>query len=585
MPASPVENSNGPVGLIVKVNGAEFLSITQVMTVEVTKEIGAVPMARVSVIVNEIIANAAPDYNGDNVRLGDQISLAAYYGDGEEQTLFEGLVAALRLRTDSQRRLRLDLTCRDEAAKLLELRRSALYEQMKDSDVMSRIIRDAGLTADVETSGGAVVTQLRHAASDWEFLRILADRNGFVLIADDGKISARAPATDAEAPLGVTFGVDLIDLDVTIDAQRAISAAEIAAWNPQDQNAVSGRSGALPAMTLGDATSTAIAGVLGDRERLASTPAEIGEADLGRLADARAARSVLGAVHGRCRFQGSGRIAPGDMLQIDGAGAMFSNKAYVSGVHHRISGGSWITEAILGLPADWAVDRSGPVTAEITAPHLGLQIGKVLTVADDPDGKMRIKVSLPMIGNPPAEVWARYGQPYATSGAGIQFMPEVDDEVVIGFLGADPNAPIVLGSLHSGANAQALAPGAENKVKGIITREKLRIDFDDDKKILTLTTPGGHSISMDDDAKELKLKDMNGNSVTFSSSGIAIDSDKDVTLTAGGKIDVTATQDATVKGMNVTCQGNAGFTGKGGATAELSAGGQTTVKGALVMIN
>ncbi len=45
------------------------------------------------------------------------------------------------------------------------------------------------------------------------------------------------------------------------------------------------------------------------------------------------------------------------------------------------------------------------------------------------------------------------------------------------------------------------------------------------------------------------------------------------------------TQDATVKGMNVTCQANTGFTGKGGATAELSAGGQTTVKGGVVMIN
>lgn len=224
-------------------------------------------------------------------------------------------------------------------------------------------------------------------------------------------------------------------------------------------------------------------------------------------------------------------------------------------------------------------------TAGITAPHLGLQIGKVVTVAEDPDGKQRIKVTLPVIADPAAEIWARFAQPYASSSAGIQFMPEVDDEVVVGFLSADPNSAVVLGALHSANIAQAIAPEAENNLKGIITRADLRIDFDDDKKILKLSTPGGHSMTMDDDASELTLADMNGNQMTFSSSGIEIKSDNDITITATGKIDVTATQDATIEGMNITCDADIDFTGKGGATAEVSASGQMTVKGGVVMIN
>ena len=47
----------------------------------------------------------------------------------------------------------------------------------------------------------------------------------------------------------------------------------------------------------------------------------------------------------------------------------------------------------------------------------------------------------------------------------------------------------------------------------------------------------------------------------------------------------TAKQDAALEGMNVTVQGKVGATVKGNATAELSASGQTTVKGAMVMIN
>ena len=70
-------------------------------------------------------------------------------------------------------------------------------------------------------------------------------------------------------------------------------------------------------------------------------------------------------------------------------------------------------------------------------------------------------------------------------------------------------------------------------------------------------------------------------------------SPKDIKLTAQGGITLTATTgmkfdcqaDIQAQGLNITAQAQVAFTGKGSATAELSAAGQTTVKGALVMIN
>lgn len=588
MPSSPQENTDGALGLTIKIDGNTISDATEVSSVEIDARIGHIPEARVDIIVSEILADDAPELDGSEFRLGRAITIAAYYGDNAEQPLFEGVIMAVRLRVDARSGSRLELTCRDKAMALLELGQSVAYAAMRDSDVMSALVSDAGLTADIEATTDGTVDQLRFAASDWDYLRILSDRNGLVLIADAGKVTAKAPDTSTEAVLKVTLGVDLIELDVSVDAQRAIGSSEISAWSSQDQEAVTGTGGSLPAATLGNTSSADIAAVLGTRGRAASTAADLQQSDLNRIAKARVQRAALAMVHGHCRFQGSGAVKPGDMLEVDGTGAVFSGKAYVSGVFHELREGNWFTEAVLGLSPDWATDRSagaGPATAGITAPHTGLQIGKVMTVAEDPDGKQRIKVSLPMIASPPAEIWARYGQPYASGSAGIQFMPEVDDEVIIGFLSADPNSAIVLGSLHNGVAAQAITPEDANNLKGIVTREDLRVDFDDDKKILKLSTPGGHSITMDDDAKEMKLADMNGNSITCSSSGIAITSDKDISITATGKVDVQATQDATVSGMSVTCNGDTGFTGKGGATAELSAGGQTTVKGSIVMIN
>ena len=77
------------------------------------------------------------------------------------------------------------------------------------------------------------------------------------------------------------------------------------------------------------------------------------------------------------------------------------------------------------------------------------------------------------------------------------------------------------------------------------------------------------------------------------SGGITLSSSKDIKLTAKGgitmdatsKISGTAKSDISLDGMNVKLQAKVGATVKGNATAELSASGQTTVKGAMVMIN
>jgi hypothetical protein len=67
-------------------------------------------------------------------------------------------------------------------------------------------------------------------------------------------------------------------------------------------------------------------------------------------------------------------------------------------------------------------------------------------------------------------------------------------------------------------------------------------------------------------------------------SGIVV-TDKGIAITSHGDITLTAKGDITAKALNVTCEAEIAFTAKGTATAELSAAGQTTIKGAMVMIN
>lgn len=89
------------------------------------------------------------------------------------------------------------------------------------------------------------------------------------------------------------------------------------------------------------------------------------------------------------------------------------------------------------------------------------------------------------------------------------------------------------------------------------------------------------------------LKDQNNNSVELKPEGIFLDSPKDICLSAKGKvtidainnIEITAKADIKSQALNINSNANIAYVAKGSASAELSASGQTTVKGALVMIN
>jgi uncharacterized protein involved in type VI secretion and phage assembly len=177
--------------------------------------------------------------------------------------------------------------------------------------------------------------------------------------------------------------------------------------------------------------------------------------------------------------------------------------------------------------------------------------------------------------------------------AGFYFLPEIGDEVILGFVDDDPSHPVILGSLYSSKNKAAFTIQKENNTKAITTKSKMEINFDEEKKIIKIFTPGGNSITLDDEEKGITIKDQNNNTLKLNSSGIEMESPKNIvikatgniTLDATGKLSLNSKQDVAVEGLNITNTAKVGFTAKGNASAEISASGQTVVKGAMVMIN
>ena len=105
----------------------------------------------------------------------------------------------------------------------------------------------------------------------------------------------------------------------------------------------------------------------------------------------------------------------------------------------------------------------------------------------------------------------------------------------------------------------------------------MKVIFNDDKKIIDITTPGGNTVSLNEDDKSIRIQDINGNKIVLGKDGITIESIKDFTLKAAN--------DIKNEGNNINVKGAAQTKVEGAAGVELSSGATTIVKGSTVMLN
>jgi hypothetical protein len=120
----------------------------------------------------------------------------------------------------------------------------------------------------------------------------------------------------------------------------------------------------------------------------------------------------------------------------------------------------------------------------------------------------------------------------------------------------------------------------------------MKIEFEEEKKIITIITPAENSIVMDDDQGSITITDKNKNKIELTKDGMTFDCAKDFTIKAKGKIVMEAQQDIQAKatgaykgeGMSVELKGSTKFAAEG-AQAEIKGSGQTVIKGGIVMIN
>ena len=341
-----------------------------------------------------------------------------------------------------------------------------------------------------------------------------------------------------------------------------------------------GQSQAIP--DPGNLTSDELANVAGLDFLMLRHSGQITDAELKAWSDAMLNRSRLARNVGRIKIQGIPDLKPGHVVELQGLGNRFNGNAIITAVRHEIADGNWNTRLVYGLKFETFAQnfketlQQMPASGLIPSVH-GLQAGVVTVLENDPKSEFRIKVKLPAINPNDEGLWARIALPDAGNNRGMIFMPEIGDEVIVGFMHDDPRNPVILGMLHSSALPAPFAAKDTNHQKAMVTRSGMKISFDDDKKIVEISTPGGYIFHLDEDKKEILLEDGNSNKIKMNEDGMSLESAKDIILKASG--------DISFEGMNITQKASSQLKMEGSTGVEAKSSGTMVIKGSIVQIN
>lgn len=594
MATAPLPFSTGLVSFSVTAAGQ---TLANVVSITITKAINRICEARVMLVDGDPATSATLQSEADSLSAGDAVEIQVGY-DTKNEVIFKGIIVEVGISARDAQGMLATVVCKDEAVKMTGGRRVLPFADQTMSDTLTQLVGTyGGLTANLAATTGVQPNVVQYNRSDWDFLVTQAEANGQVVLNDQANISTVKLSTAGSPVVALVYGTNVNSFDLRLNARHEFTSVVAKSWSVAQQATLTATANAPSLTTLGSITSSQQASALGQSTYTIRTAADVDQATLQALADAYLAKRVLALVQGTIEMPGTSLVVPGSLVSLDRLGTHFNGTGFVAGVTHAIEGGSWTTTATLGTDAEWFTERHPDVllpqaALNNTAGIEGLYSAVVKATQPDADGEFRVQVTVAALAD--AVLWVRLALPYASSGLGMYFFPEVGDEVVLGFFGADVRYPVILGSLYSKSRTPAYAPDEKNTKKALVTSSQLTLEFDEDKKVITLKTPGGNSVVISDDAKGLTLTDQQGNSLTMSSSGLALVSksalkltaDQDITIeSTTGSVTLKAAQDLKAQGLNLSAAATTQLVLQSNGTAELSAGLETTVKGVLVKIN
>jgi phage protein D len=383
-----------------------------------------------------------------------------------------------------------------------------------DSDIATRIAGEAGIPlGQVDSSEVVHEYVFQENQTNMEFLRERASRIGFEVFVQEDLFYFRKPKGETVEDRVDWLNYALDNIKIRANSIEQIKEIEVRGWDyPNKEPFVANRisqSGSvitnLPEQETGEAKSSIFKPAEQTFYVVDQPVYQQIEADF-------IAQSCCDEIRGQyihidIEAEGDPRIRPGrtiDLYQEDFP-EQFRGTYYITETRHVYEPDrerSYNTEfAVRGL-------RNSDLLTTLSPPNR-LQPGQtfligLVTANMDPENMGRIKVMYPTLTEEHESHWARIVTFGAGDDRGIDWLPEINDEVVLAFEHGDIHRPLVIGSVWNGIDkppehiTDSVTPGsvsASELISGLVD------DYTGKVRLRTLRSREGQQIQFIDESK------------------------------------------------------------------------------------
>lgn len=516
--------------------------------------------------------------DAESLAPGKSVKISARHTSGEKP-IFDGEIVELEPDFHPSTQI-LTVRAFDRLHRLARGQHMRSFQNVTDGDLVKKLAQEVGLKAQCAPTSQVYPYVFQNNQTNLAFLRDRAAALGYLLYVEGDTLYFEPPKPEGK-PIPLEWGVTLGEFRPRLTTVGQSGEVTVRGWDPATRQEIVGHAkNGQGAPSVGEKQSGGDLAqgafhVDAQSQGVIRPVRSQAEADAlaQALADQRASRFI--EAEGVC--SGDPAVIAGSSVQISAVGDRFSGTYFITSATHIYSAQSgYVTQfSISGLHPATLLSVLQPQHAggmggvgAVASPHhsLGLVIG-IVTDNNDPLKQGRVKVKFPALTPDHASDWARVVSVGAGAERGIQFLPEVNDEVLVGFEMGDIQHPYVLGGLWNGRDAPPspdAVTGGKVETRWIKSRKGHTIMFEDKES-------GGSII----------IVDTSNSMITFDAENtkLSIFSNGDLDIQSQGNLTVQAGQNLTLKAP----QGQVEIQGSTGAKVESDA--TVDIKGSLINLN
>ncbi|MEH2421056.1 MAG: VgrG-related protein [Nostoc sp.] len=529
---------------------------------------------------------------GKKVRLGFSSSTTQDENFNIEKSgyLIDGEITAIEVHFNDKSEAPIIVRGYDTSHRLHRGRQNRSFLNNTDSDIVRKIAQEVGIQlGKIDESGEAHEYIFQENQTNMEFLRERSARIGFELFIEEGKINFRKP--EAQEAVKLKWLDEISSFSTRVTSAEQVSAVEVRSWDYTQKKLITSKAQSEKVITdTGN-----------QKGSNSSNKFNISKPPLMTVVDkpvfsakeaevmAQALCDELGGefVYADAKAEGNPKIRPGRFVTLQKMGDRFSGKYYITETRHFYSQRVYTTEfSVRGL-------RSGNLYNSIS-PQTRLQPGQtflvgIVTNNQDPKGLSRVKVKFPTLTEEHESYWARVISTGAGSGRGTDWLPEINDEVLVGFEHGDIHRPYIIGAVWNGKDAPPTSVndsvvGGRVRLRTFKTRVGHQLQFVDEDKATSNTgvyieTIGRHKISVNDTKKFIEIETSAGQKILVDdlTGNISIKANATISNTATASISSTALSINSTAGTTMSMNSGGAMTMTAGLDISMTAGGAITI--------